>query len=328
MTVTADSTIDVQTSLAATMGPLSIGSNKLSLTGGSGASLALGATTLTGNATFNPAAGTTLILPAISDGGSGFGIIKTGPGTLTITGAGNYSGTTRVNAGTLNVTGSLAFADSAHVQLAVSPTTPTTFAADTPMVESLVVSAAGSYAGHGSQIAGDLNTRADILAGTNSGAFTGGNATLTMQWRQRTSSEIALGQGGNPASPPLPSVNAPLISDVIRLTGMAGSSADPSQTDPFVLQMTYDASELGDESARAAAGAVYLGWLNPTGGPGGVPLWQNAIAGNTGNNATLAEQNFQGDFATFQSDFGPTLGNYLGAWGVDTANHDVWASNT
>ena len=42
------------------MGNLAIGSNKLSLTGMSGASLTVGTTTLSGNATFDPAAGTTL----------------------------------------------------------------------------------------------------------------------------------------------------------------------------------------------------------------------------------------------------------------------------
>ena len=207
---------------------------------------------------------------------------------------------TRVNAGTLNVTSPLVQLDSAHLQIPMSPTVPATFAADTPVVQSLVVSA-GSYAGHGSQALGDLNSRADIIAGTNSGAFTGGDATLAMQWRQRSSGETGRTQGGDPASPPLPSVNAALISDILKLTGMASGTADPLPTDPFVLQMTYDPSELSDEAARAAAGAVYSGWLNPTGGPGGEPLSENAIAGNAGNNATLAEQNFQGDFATFQA---------------------------
>ena len=101
--VTADSTIDVQNSAAATIGALSIGPNKLSLTGVSGASLTLGATTLTGNATFDPAARTTMILSSITDGGVGYGFTKTSTGTLRITAAGSYSGPVQVNAGTLRV---------------------------------------------------------------------------------------------------------------------------------------------------------------------------------------------------------------------------------
>ena len=76
----------------------------------------------------------------------------------------------------------------------------------------------------------------------------------------------------------------------------------------------------------ARHGGLYLAWLNPAGGPGGVPLWQNAVLGDPVNNATLAEQDYQGSFATFQSQIGDTnLGDYIGAWGVDPANHDVWA---
>ena len=33
-----------------------------------------------------------------------------------------------------------------------------------------------------------------------------------------------------------------------------------------------------------------------------------------------------GSFATFQTDIGEmNIADYVGAWGVDTANHDVWS---
>jgi fibronectin-binding autotransporter adhesin len=57
------------------------------------------------------AAGTIDISAAISDGGNGFGITKTGASTLTLSGTNTYSGTTTINGGTLvlgNATNTLA----------------------------------------------------------------------------------------------------------------------------------------------------------------------------------------------------------------------------
>ena len=75
-----------------------------SLTGGgvTGGNVVLGSSTLTvGADNSSPVA----YAGAIS--GSGGGITKTGTGTLTLSGASNYTGATSVNAGTLSVTGSL-----------------------------------------------------------------------------------------------------------------------------------------------------------------------------------------------------------------------------
>jgi hypothetical protein len=189
------------------------------------------------------------------------------------------------------------------------------------MIQRAVANSA-SYAGLGSQITDDMATKADILAGANT--IIGGTATVSMQWRHPTLNESSVAFGGTPTSPPLPAAYAPLISDVLSLSGM-GTSGSPTHTDPFALQMTYNQTLLGAEAIEAADGSIYLGWLNPTGGVGSVPLWQNAVLGDTGNNATLAEQNFQGSFATFQTAHGTNLSNYVGAWGVDTSSHQVWA---
>jgi len=103
--VTADSTIDVRNSLAATLGPLRIGSHTLSVTGDSGASLTMGSTTLTGNPTFHAAANTTLILGPVGDGSAGYGITKTGAGTMTLNGHSTYGGSTIIGEGTLRLSG-------------------------------------------------------------------------------------------------------------------------------------------------------------------------------------------------------------------------------
>lgn len=58
------------------------------------------------------AAGTITISSVISDGGSGFGITKTGAGTLTLSGANTYSGGTTVSAGLLQLNNSSALGSS------------------------------------------------------------------------------------------------------------------------------------------------------------------------------------------------------------------------
>lgn len=87
---------------------LSIGSgatNQLNVTGGNGYSLLFnGATTLTGNATFNPTTAN-LTLNAVGETGSPRNLTKVGTGILSLIGNNTYSGATTVSAGTLALSG-------------------------------------------------------------------------------------------------------------------------------------------------------------------------------------------------------------------------------
>lgn len=114
LVVSGNSSIDVNNSLAAVMGNLSIG-GQLSLissdTSGSPYGLTLGNVTLTGNSTFNvgPSAGSgagTLTLGPITNGGS-FNVTKTGGGTLVLTGSNSSPGSAAVLGGLLDVEGSI-----------------------------------------------------------------------------------------------------------------------------------------------------------------------------------------------------------------------------
>jgi autotransporter-associated beta strand protein len=106
VTLTADSGIDVSGSLTATLGTLSVGSNKLSVTSADATtnpySLTFGATTVNGNATVDVAPSTgggpgTVTLGNISGSGS---ITKTSAGTLKLAGASNaISGNLAINGG-------------------------------------------------------------------------------------------------------------------------------------------------------------------------------------------------------------------------------------
>ena len=84
VSVTADSTVDAGSNLTSlTLGTLTIGSNTLTSTGAAASPvITLGATTLTGNASFAPAASTTLVLGALNDGTVARTIGVTGAGTL------------------------------------------------------------------------------------------------------------------------------------------------------------------------------------------------------------------------------------------------------
>jgi fibronectin-binding autotransporter adhesin len=96
-------------------GPLSIGTHTLSFSqsdaGGflptSSSGLVFGATTLTGNATFDVLNSGSVVnsmsLGAIGDGGNAFSLTKTGAGTLTLTANSTYSGGTTVSGGTLDI---------------------------------------------------------------------------------------------------------------------------------------------------------------------------------------------------------------------------------
>ena len=134
VTVTANSTIDVTGAPSgAVTGPLSMGTNTLFVTGGSTGvlapySLALGATTLSGNPTFdvanNGTGGGTLRIASLNDGGAARTITKVNAGTLEIQGASTLTGGTSIlaNVGTLrfnNTTGPATIA--AGVTATVAP---------------------------------------------------------------------------------------------------------------------------------------------------------------------------------------------------------------
>jgi fibronectin-binding autotransporter adhesin len=222
-------------------------------------------------------------------------IAKIGLDTLTLAGANTYSGTTTVLGGTLNVTGSLANNGSNKIFVAANVTNfGGTIARN--------VAVGGGYAGFGSTAfgAGTLGSAADLLAGTNTETA----KMLAMQWRGLSGADLA----------------ANLVSDVFNLSGMVNTGG---QTDAFALKMTYSVDALpggaANEAALAAAGSIFLAWFNAD------SQWVDATTGNTGNNASAAQRGFVGSFADFQTQYGTTLGNYIGAYGVDLGSHSVWA---
>jgi autotransporter-associated beta strand protein len=110
-----------------TLGTLSIGANTFTVTHntlGAAGSLTFGATTLTGNATFDVSTRTdnSLILGAIGESGGARGFTKNGVGMLSINGTSTFTGTATVSAGTMILTGTGSVNSSSGVSVASGAT--------------------------------------------------------------------------------------------------------------------------------------------------------------------------------------------------------------
>ncbi|MCE9591202.1 MAG: hypothetical protein K8S99_11835 [Planctomycetes bacterium] len=193
--------------------------------------------------------------------------------------------------------------------------------------QTAAITASGSYAGISSTtVAGGntVGTTAMFLGGANA---TGSAETIGMNWRDRSDLE----NGVNPQSAPLPATVLFLGSDVVRITGMAksggASNDDRTETDIYVLSVTYDPALLpGGPTAEAGLAAgqnLYLAWLDAgVNGADSSDFWRNAVVGNFGGLSVGGGWAGVGAF----SDAGVAgLGDDLGLWGVNTLDHSVWA---
>ncbi len=275
--------------------------------------------------------------------------------TLSITNTSNASDATGNKSTNFSVNVGDATADNSNSQ----PTAPTFGPAMTASVPHN-----GSYAGLSSQvtsltgtggfdagfgaigIANGLGRTATILAGTNSTANGNGTATVAMKWRTLSTSgaineQTGAGSGfkGRMYSPGLAAPTTGLISDVVDVSGLTvGAESAGGATDPFVLQMSYNPALLPKgsttnnhttfstlEGSLAANKLINLVSFSGT-------TWDRAVDDNTGNAITLKTDpsyGYLGSYAQYisagQPGNGKTLAQTLGAWGVDTTNHVIWA---
>jgi hypothetical protein len=220
---------------------------------------------------------------------------------------------------------------------------------------SAVVGSGGSYAGLESAIVGIqraggsnaavmpfaspwLGGDAKILAGTKSASATAPG--VSMSWRTRLVNTGANGPldetHGGPGSA-LQSLNTTtgLISNVVNLSGLETGSPSANSTDPFVFDLTYNTALLfGHEQSLAQNKSIYM--VSPFPGPDdGKSQYLNTVVLNSGNAVTNPSDPNYGAVSSWTAyalaKFGtatPTvaqLSSDMGAWGVDTGAHEVWA---
>lgn len=230
---------------------------------------------------------------------SGGTLTKLGAGNLVLSGSNSYSNGTTVSSGTLTAENSHAAGTGT-----VSVEGGGVFFVSSPGgVSNAITLSGGTYLrsfGPGSNLSGALDATS---------RFAGGNPDTSASILQ--GALTASGTTGTSFSSTSSALNDGLrVSDVYSIDGVGN--------DLFVLELSIAGLE---EDA-------FLAWLDQSN------TWINATLGNTGNNASEAQQGFAGSFALFQQGdglgfdgYGTDLSDYIGAWGTDTSggSTEVWA---
>ena len=223
-------------------------------------------------------------------------LVKTGAGTLLLSGSGNFTGGTTISSGTLTAsvpralgTGSVVVGSGGSLVVA-STLDLGGFAVTTEPGSVVSVASGGSLPlAAGSSLAGFRSASAATTASILSGSVVASGGTVSMTW--------------------LPTQSG-LFADVLELSSATG-------TTPFVLSMTYSS---GLDAGTAAT--LALGWNASS---GTVANWVNATLGNSVTTASQPQQGYLGSFTSFQFQYGSDLSAYVGAYGRDPATNSTWA---
>jgi hypothetical protein len=179
---------------------------------------------------------------------------------------------------------------------------------------------------------------AKILAGTKSIAATA--TGVSMSWRTlliNTGANGLLDETRSGAGSAFQSVRSAtgLISNVVSLSGLETGSPSANSTDPFVFDMPYNPFFLFN-GEQSLAQSKSISMVSPSPGPDdGNSQYVNTVLLNSGNVVTTSsDPNFGavsswtayalGKFGTLTPS-AAQLSADMGAWGVDTSAHEVWA---
>ena len=211
---------------------------------------------------------------------------------------------------------------------------------------SAAVASGGSYAGLESAVVGlqgpgspfgAVGDDARILAGTKSVAAT--SPTVSMSWRTPlvntgTNGLLDETHGGPGSAFQSANSRTALITNVVNLSGLETGSPSANSTDPFVFDMSYNSFFIFNEQGLAQNKLIYMVSPSP-GADDGKSQYVNTVQLNSGNVVTNPSDPNFGALTSWNAyalaKFGtltPTtaqLSSDMGAWGVDTNAHEVWA---
>ena len=168
----------------------------------------------------------------------------------------------------------------------------------------------------GFSVLDDQNSPLDYTAESNTGSARGMNIPAGGAFNAFSVSNSAPGRMGSTLSlrdgtasvatnvtaafvaPPTTQIKP--VSDAVELSG--------TNMDPVVIQISYDA--VAAQSIFGSALYLELAWFHNSSG-----TWKNAVLGNSGTTAPTF----------FNRAYNPATDFHLGYFGLDTANHVVWA---
>ncbi|TSA31102.1 MAG: PEP-CTERM sorting domain-containing protein, partial [Verrucomicrobiaceae bacterium] len=237
----------------------------------------------------------------ILDGAAITRVVKSGTATQTLSNNNTYTGGTVISAGTLVVAANNAIG-AASGAVAISGASQATLQINSDFSVGNNITFSNTNAGSSvSRLVANGTAYTVGTTGNFTSSFAGGDPDTTAKILAGTNTQGSTATLAMKFSDTSAATNDGMrVSDVFSLNGTA--------TNTFVLQL----------NVTGIAADNFIGWLN-----GGV--WVNAVSGNTGNNASLAQQGYLGSFSAFQSSYGTTLSGYVGAYGVDTTTGSVWS---
>ena len=211
-------------------------------------------------------------------------VVKSGSAKQTLSSVNNtYTGGTLITAGTL-VVGANNAIGAASGGVDVSGASQTTLRFNSGISVGNTITYSNTNAGSGVERL--VANGGDYTVGTTgnfTSSFAGGSSDTTAIILAGTNS-----QGSTATLTMKFSDTSAATNDAIRTSDVFSLSG--TSTNAFVLQLSYTGLTAGS----------FLGWDNSG-------TWVNAVNGNTGNNAILAQQGYLGSFSAFQTTYGSTL---------------------
>lgn len=245
--------------------------------------------------------GALLVQGTMAERAPGSKLIKSGTGTLWISGSSSYTGGTEITEGLVIVSNQRAFGtgdvilQSGTLQLERSYNINNHVSYRGGIFEHKFDAPDAISGTQNAMMAGSLDATSHLTGGVDTSA-----SILAGQWRY---DDFIAGLLKTSFSAAWEGFNDNFrFSDVYKMGGENGTR--------YVLEL----------SAAGVTLDGYIAYFDDT-----TDGWVSAFDAVTQPTATIAQQNYEGSFESFQALYGTTLQSYMGAWGIDPSTKAAWA---